>query len=164
MGRACADSSPGHPMVTRPRLLAYPLAHVAVLVLLAAATGAGVVAADARAAVADRFRLLVAAGRVRALPIRRRCLHPWRRVVDRGPDLPQGLVEPFLFFHAEDRVRDLVLHALPHGVELFHALPFVLRLRIDLGVAYEADARAQVVHRVEVVLPGGVQDAEHEAA
>src|SRR5262249_3480795 len=107
------------------------LAHVAILVLLAAAAGTGIVAADAFAAIADRLKLLIAAlavgdggvlltanvsvaggGRAR------------RGFVDHRADRPHRLLERFLFFHAENGVGNLVLDALPHRLEFFH--PFAL--------------------------------------
>src|SRR5262245_17793113 len=106
---------------------------MAVLVLLAAAAGARVIAADLVAAVADRLGLLVALGAagdrrvlLAANPIRARRPHVARRLLGRRTDRPQRLLEALLFLHAEDRVAHLVLHALPHRVELLHALPLVL--------------------------------------
>src|SRR5262249_24721535 len=148
------------------------LVHAAVLVLLAAAARARVVAADALAAVADRLLLLVALLTARdrrvllathaALVGQRQ--RRWRRLVDRRADRPQRLLEPLRLLHAEDRVRHLILHALPHGVEFLHALALVDRLRVLLGVAAQADRRAQVVHRVEVVLPRRIELVQQQAA
>ena len=47
----------------------------------------------------------------------------------------------------------------PHRVELLHALALVHDLRVFLGVAREADAAAQVVHREQVRLPRAVESA-----
>src|SRR5207248_5254387 len=100
------------------------LAHVAVLVLLAAAARAWVIAANAVAAVADRFRLLfgllamgdggVLLGPHRLLARRRQ--GPRRRLVRRRPDHPQRFLKAFLLLHAGHGVRHLVLQTLPHGV------------------------------------------------
>src|SRR5262249_51237027 len=114
------------PLRPRRRLLA----HVAVLVLLARAARARVVAADAVGAVAARLRLLVrlrAVGRHSVLAVARRRHQPRRLVVAGEPD---HLLEPLLLLHAEYRVGDLVLHAVPHLVERLHPLPLVLRLRV----------------------------------
>src|SRR5207247_7504992 len=87
------------------------LAHVAVLVLLAAAARAGVVTADALGAVADRLDLLVGLLAVgdRRLLLALDTLAVGRRgprggFVSRRADHPQGLLEALLFLHAEDRV------------------------------------------------------------
>src|SRR5947209_19242376 len=123
------------------------LAHVAVLVLLAAAAGTRVVAADLFAAVADRLGLLVALAAVgdRRLLLGRDAVgarhRPRGRFLDRRADRPQRLLEALRLLHAEHSLADLVLHALPHGVEFLHALALVLRLRVHLGVAHQADAR-----------------------
>src|SRR5262249_15570626 len=139
-------------------------AHAAVLVLLAAATWARVIAADPLAVVADRLLLLVALltagdGRVllaaHALLVDRHGLG--RRLVHRRLHRPERLLKIDFLSNAEPRVGHLVLHAFPHGVKFFHALPFVFRLRIDLGITHQADAAAEVVHGVEMVLPGGVE-------
>src|SRR5262249_31695788 len=109
---------PGSPLSPYPRLLA----HVAILVFLAAAARAPVVAAAALAVVADRLRLLVAllaVGDGRLLlaahaPLVRRRQRPRRRLVDRRPDRPQRLLEALRLLHAEHRLGHLVLHPLPH--------------------------------------------------
>src|SRR5579883_1083169 len=92
---------------------------MAVLILLAAAAGTRLITTHARSAVTDRLRLLVAAGvgRRPVRPGRRpavaagggRRRGPRRRLVDRGPDLPQRLLETFLLFHPEDAVGHLVI-------------------------------------------------------
>ena len=50
----------------------------------------------------------------------------------------------------------------PHRLEHPHAFALVLDLGIDLGVAAEADAGAQVVHRQQVVFPGRVEDLQQQ--
>src|SRR5262249_23637417 len=124
------------------------------------------------ASVADRLRLLVALlavgdGRVllaaHSLPVRRRRHGPRRRFVDGRPDRPQRLLETDLLFHAEDSVGDLALNALPHRLDLFTPLPLVFGLGIDLGVTDQPDARAEVVHRVQVVLPRRVEPIQYQA-
>src|SRR5437879_4944432 len=88
------------------------LAHVAVLIFLAAAAGAGIVAADALAAVADRLGLLVsllAAGdglvllTADTLAVGDRS-GARRRFMHRGPDLPERFLKTLIFLHAQDRV------------------------------------------------------------
>src|SRR5262245_52060113 len=70
------------------------LAHVAVLVLLAAAARAGVVAADLLAAVADRLEFLVAGAVVRdRLVVAVGGAGLGRRLVDGRADDPQRLLE-----------------------------------------------------------------------
>src|SRR5262249_33985486 len=145
------------------------LAHVTVLVLLAAAARAGIVAADALGAVADRLDLLggllaicdgcgllaldgvaVGAGGGRGA---------LRRFVNRRANRPDRFLETFFLLHAKDGIGDPILNPFPHGVEFLHALTLVFGLGIDLGVAHQADARTQVVHRVEMVLPRRVEPA-----
>ena len=70
------------------------------------------------------------------------------------PALPR---RPLL--HAEDGLRDPVADALPHRVELLHALPLVHDLRVLLGVPAQADAATQVVHRQQVRLPANCRVA-----
>src|SRR6185436_591678 len=90
--------------------------HAALLVLLAAAAGAGVVAADARATVLDRLglhvrlagagvlvlRLAVILGGARRGRVRRARLHPGRA--------DEVLVQPL---HLEDEVGRLAVDGLP---------------------------------------------------
>ena len=59
---------------------------------------------------------------------------------------------------------DLVLEANPHRVEFLHALAFELGLRVDLGVADQADALFEVIHHVEMVLPAQVELLQEQAA
>src|SRR5262245_41075933 len=105
--------------------------HVAVLVLLAAAAGARVVAADALAAVADRLGLLL--GLLAALDgghllgldaaLRRRRGHGRAGLlVPRLGDGPHRLLEALGLLHAEDGVAHLVAQATPHPLELLHAV------------------------------------------
>ena len=74
------------------------------------------------------------------------------------PGAPQGVFLDLL--DAVDDVDNPLIDALPHEVEGPHAFPLVLHLRVDLGVAAEAHAAPQVVHRQEMVLPGVVEDLE----
>src|SRR5262249_25602366 len=113
--------------------------HMAVLVLLAAAAGAGIITADPVATIADGLDLLGSRTRVgRRWAFDRR--RHGRGLVNGGADLPERLLEPLFLFHAKDRFGDLVLDALPHEVEFFHPLPLVLGLGIDLGIADQANA------------------------
>src|SRR5579872_81196 len=101
--------------------------HVAVLELLPAAAGAGVVAADALAAVADRFDRLVvgrlaptAAGTVgrAGIGIGAAVVRGRRRFVRGRSDPPQRTDEAGAFaFEPEDRAGDLLGDPLPHPFE-----------------------------------------------
>ena len=71
----------------------------------------------------------------------------------------EALVE---LLHAEDQVGHALAHRGPHLLEDPHALALVFDLGIDLGVAAQADAAAQVVHRQQVVFPGGVEQLQHQ--
>src|SRR6266542_3743234 len=138
------------------------LAHVAVFVLLAAAAGARIVATHLLLAVADRLRLLALAG-VRH-PLARVLRHyPWGRLVNRRADRPDRLLETLRLLHAEYRVGHAIVDALPHRVELLHALPLVLRLRVDLPHPHHAHCLAQMVHRIQVVLPRRVELVQQQA-
>ena len=53
-------------------------------------------------------------------------------------------------------------HRVPHRLEGPHPLALVLDLGIDLGVAPQADAGAEVVHRQQVVFPGRVEELQHQ--
>src|SRR5262245_35556726 len=143
------------------------LPHVTVLVLLAAAARARFVAADAVATVADRlqlFPLFATGGYGLLLIVGRRGADAGRSFLNCRANRPERLLKPLGFFHAEDVVGDLVLHALPHRLEFLHALFLVLNLRVHLPHATQPDARTQMVHRVEVVLPRSVQLAQQQAA
>ncbi len=63
----------------------------------------------------------------------------------------------------EDQVGRPLADAGPHLLERAHAFALVLHLGIDLGIAAQADAGPQVVHRQQVVLPGGVEDLQQHA-
>ena len=77
---------------------------------------------------------------------------------------PTDLLEALLLLHAEDGLRHLVLDALPHLVELLHALPLVLDLRVHPGRSRRRPMPLpQVVHRQQVVLPGVVELVEQQA-
>src|SRR5262249_34294817 len=139
------------------------LAHVAVFVLLAAAAGARIVAAHLLLAIANRLRLLPLACVRHPLLTRVLRRHPRRRLVDRRPDRPDRLLETLRLLHAEDSVRHAIVDAVPHRVELLHALPLVLRLRVDLAHPHHAHRLTQVVHRIQVVFPGRVELVQQEA-
>ena len=141
------------------------LPHAALLVFLAAAARAGIVAADFGFQVADRFdfliglgagdgRLLLAfdfAGRLGVF-------------LDRLRLDPRAADETFVeLFHLEDQVGHVVADAGPHAVEQQHAFALVFDLRIDLGVAAETDAGAQVVHREQMLFPVRVEDLEEQS-
>ena len=66
--------------------------------------------------------------------------------------------------HAEDQIGDTLGNARPHQLERPHALALVLDLGIDLGVAAQAHAGAQVVHRQQVVFPGRIENMQHQIA
>ena len=74
------------------------------------------------------------------------------------PGAPQFVVLDLL--DPVDDVGDAFVDPLPHQVEGPHPLPLVLHLGIDLGVAAEAHACPQVIHRQQVVLPGVVEDLQ----
>src|SRR6266704_2728780 len=145
------------------------LPHVAVLVLLAASARARIIPADAFATVADRlgflFALAAPGDGVVLLGSHAGAGHrAGGRLVDRRAYGPNRFLKAFLFFHAENSLAHLVADALPHAVELLHALPLVLGLWIDLGVTDQADARAQMIHRVEMVFPRRIELAEQQTA
>ena len=74
------------------------------------------------------------------------------------PGAPQGIVLDLL--DPVDDVGDAFVDPLPHQVERPHPLSLVLHLRVDLRVAPQADARPEVIHGEEVVLPGVVEELE----
>ncbi len=74
------------------------------------------------------------------------------------PGTLEGIV--FHLFDAVDNVGHAVVDSLPHQVERPHPLALVLHLRVNLSVATQADARAEVIHRQEVILPGVVEDLQ----
>src|SRR5262249_11819415 len=117
------------------------LAHAAVLELLAAAAGAGVVAADALLPVADRLLLGIRLTGVDGGLLLAGDVGGAGRVVLDGGAFDKGatgrLVE---LFHAEDQVGHALGDIRPHQLEGPHALALVLDLGIDLGVATQADA------------------------
>src|SRR5205823_5443300 len=106
-------------------------AHVAVLVLLAAATRARVVAADLVAAVAYRLDLLVGLAACRRL--RRLGCRALRSLLRRRVDDPDRILQPFRLLHAEDVLGHARRDAFPHRAEFLHALTLIFRLRIDLA-------------------------------
>src|SRR5216683_6134410 len=59
---------------------------------------------------------------------------------------------------------DLLVDAILHRLEELEALLLVLDERIPLAVAAQADAFLEVVEAVEMVLPLGVDDLEHDVA
>src|SRR5262249_37609114 len=100
------------------------LAHVAILVLFAAATRAGTITAHSFAAIANWLRPLFT---VLAVGDRRLLLaadavavgghRSGRGFVNHGADRPYGLLKRLGLLHAEDGFRNLVLHPFPHKVE-----------------------------------------------
>ena len=63
-----------------------------------------------------------------------------------------------------DQLERLRVDARVHLLEQAEALALVLELRVALPVGAHADALAQAVHRVEVVLPLRVEDLQQDAA
>ena len=63
--------------------------------------------------------------------------------------------------HVADEVA---LDAGDHGLEHLVALALPLDERVALAHGPQVDALAEVVHLVEVLAPGGVDDAEHHLA
>src|SRR5262249_16860701 len=63
-----------------------------------------------------------------------------------------------------DELERLAVDARVHLLEELEALALVLELRVALPVGAHADALAQAVHRVEMVLPLRVEDLEQDAA
>src|SRR5690349_21032962 len=114
------------------------LLPVAVLERRAAAAWAGVVAADAFAAIADRLDRFVGRWRsggiagTRRIAIAAGCGFVGRRfVVCRGRDLPQRTYEVRAFpLEPEDRTGDLLGDAGPHSFEGFHSLALVFYLGV----------------------------------
>src|SRR5947208_537715 len=149
---------------------------VALLVLLAAAAGARVVAADLRPVAPDGLDLLwvVRVTAVRQRHARRRALATLHRLDLRG----QGRDVAFRVLDRHPRARacgglgaeldahqlldDLDLETTHHRLEHVVAFLLVGLERLDLAVAAETDALLQVVHAEEVVLPEGVQRLEHD--
>src|SRR5947199_1537057 len=149
---------------------------VALLVLLAAAAGARVVAADLRPVAPDGLDLLqvVRVTAVRERHARRRALATLHRLDLRG----QGRDVALRVLDRHPRVRacgglgaeldahqlldDLDLETTHHRLEHVVAFFLVGLERLDLAVAAEPDALLQVVHAEEVVLPEGVQRLEHD--
>ena len=140
------------------------LPHVAVLVLLAAAARARVVAADAVGGVADRLDLLRRFGRVRAHAVL--AVGRGAEALGRAADTRSRPPASNSSSSSMRKTASVILScdAVPHLVERLHALALVLGLRIDLRVADEADAGAQVVHRQQVLLPGVVEPLQQQAA
>ena len=139
----------------------------ALFMFFAAAARARIVPADAGSRVADRLDYLDFGSRLWAAACG---LFGRHFVVDRsgfgvrrGRDVPERPHEfRTLHFDAKDRRGDLFADAFPHQVKGRHALPLVFRLRVLLGVADQADTGPKMVHVVEVVFPGGVEDLEDE--
>ena len=57
----------------------------------------------------------------------------WRALVGRRADRPQRFLERLRLLHAEDRVRHLVLDAVPHGRRIPSCPPACTRLRVYPG-------------------------------
>src|SRR5688572_27865929 len=122
---------------------------MAVLVFLAAAARARIVAADALAAVANRFRpgIDIAAG----IGLLLTPLEFFGRAGSLGMDRsrldPGGADKLFVeLLHLENQARRLVADRAPHLLEQLHPFALVLDFWIDLGVTDQADAAAEPVH------------------
>src|SRR5580692_4781449 len=145
------------------------LLPAAIFVLLPAAAGAGVIAADLGAG-ALRFRLFL-----------RKLVHGLgddvARVARSGfglaaegaagfvPGFARGAAEeilegPHARRAAEDVVADLGLDADHQFLENFEGLGLVFDERIALAVRAKADARAQAVHLIKMLLPQAVNGAQ----
>src|SRR5258708_22841812 len=137
-----------------------------ILELLSAATRARVVAADALASIADWLDRLVVGGRIGVGPLRligRLSGNAARRLVRRRGNLPQRPDEARAFLlEPEDRTGDLLGNPLPHAFEGLHPLALVLDFRVFLGVSHQANPLAEVVHVIEVVFPGLVENFQNE--
>src|SRR3984957_12625008 len=138
---------------------------VALLVLLAAAAGTRIVAADFRLAIVNRLhggRL----GAVASLSFRHFAVaagHGGRFGVVDGRDLPKRPNEGRAFlFDAENGRRHLLIDAVPHCDEGFASLALVLDLGVELSVPDQADPRAEMVHEIEMVFPRGVENFEDQ--
>ena len=139
------------------------LTHVAVLEFLAAAARAGIVAADPFLAVANRLDLLFACRVDRSSAVLLCCAARWQRwadfFVNRGVSFePPNRRSLRRAVPCGRSGRSRARRPLPHQLEGPHAFALVLDLGIDLGVAAQADARPQMVHRQQVVFPGGVEE------
>ncbi len=62
------------------------------------------------------------------------------------------------------KIGDPFADRFPHGFEQPHAFAFVFDLGIHLGVALQANAAAQVVHRQQVILPRIIDDLQQHLA
>src|SRR5262245_7153451 len=153
--------------VPLPRLRCSLVRPTALLVLPAAAARTRVVPARARgrgrAGRAGRRRTRLGQPRTRVGRLPRRSgsgRHtPRRRRGRRGTQLRRvGQHE------LEHQLRHLVVDALAHLLEQLEALALVLELGVLLRIAAQRDALAQPVHRVQVVLPLAVGDAQQDLA
>src|SRR6185503_14194461 len=126
------------------------LRAVALLVFLSRAARAGVVPAHPAGLALRGLRRLLGGrgvGQV-ALP----------------PDPHLPLLGRHLRVHAPEVHDDLVLDPLLHQAEHGEGLLLVLGERVALAVAAQPDPLLEVVHRQQVVLPGGVDDVQHQGA
>src|SRR5208282_6007792 len=155
------------------------LLPAAVLVFLAAAAGAGIVAADFWAG-ANRLGFFRGRRRrrfaddVAGFALRAAAGAGGSRATAKGAGgLVQGLLrdvaQKILEGHhgrgaAKDVVADLGLHADHQFVENFVGLGLVFDKRVALAVAAQADAVAQAVHFVEMFLPQLVNRAQNRVA
>src|SRR5579871_5124598 len=165
----------------RPSLIARgSRGAVALLVLLAAAAGAGVVAAHLLPLAAhglDLRRRLLRRGGVREAKARR--LRPALAALEIGdrrrqPEVLGGCPvhrDPrrgarrralHLHLHAQELLDDVGLHAPHHLLEDLEALLLVLLERVELAVAAQPDALLEVLHREQVLAPETVEGLEHD--
>jgi len=76
-----------------------------------------------------------------------------------------AVLRQLLFAHRPGReqiLRGLFAHPLEQGVEHVEGFLLVLGQRVFLPVAAQADTLLERIHRVEVLLPQGVDDLEHQ--
>src|SRR6266581_201608 len=123
---------------------------VALLVFLSRAAGTGIVPAHAGAGALRRLGRLFRRGAVRQVPLAA------------GAHLL--LLGRHRGVHAPQVHDDLVFDPLLHQPEHDEGFLLVLGQRVALAVTPQADPLLEVVHRQQVVLPGGVDDIEHEGA
>ena len=79
-----------------------------------------------------------------------------------GPGIDPGAADEIFVerFHPEDQVGGPLGDRFPHRFEQPHPFPFVFDLGVELGVPFELDAAAEVIHRQEVIFPRLVNDVQ----
>src|SRR5690606_20079674 len=144
---------------------------VAVLVLLAAAAGAGIVAADLGAVADDgalRTVLVIGLGGflvgavtagIGVLELR---LAQARFHLCAFLRLDRGDLVLAAHAHARQQGHDFALDLVQHLAEQLIRFLLVLLLGLLLRIAAQVDALAQVVHPAEVLLPAVVEQVEHD--